>query len=90
MTFGTSPVGTIQRSNSAPVKARQLMLKTFIELLGAEPTIVQYQQLDCLLDGFLWSEETYEIVKKAAEDIHREIHKEDAPWIAYTTINRNR
>ena len=81
MCYGTSPVGTAVRANSGPSKARQKMLETFVELLGIEPSIIQFQQIDILLDGFLWSAKSYAIVKKAAEDVHMEIHKEVAPWV---------
>jgi len=88
--FGTSPVGTKVRAESSPVKARQDMLETFIELLGLEPSIVQYQQIDTILDGFMWSIETYEIVKSAAEAVFVAIHERTAPWIGYQRINEKR
>jgi len=89
--YGTSPVGNKSLADRNPHRRLIEFMTTVTEFLSVLPNIVQFQQADIMLDGFLWSKETYDIVKEAAEKVYLLIHQEAAPWIEYqkNTDRRN-
>jgi len=89
MPYGNSPVGIKSRQIKSVVTARQDFLKTVLSVLEREPSKIHYEQMDTILDGFLWNAETYKIVREAAERVFVAIHKELPGWRDYERQLKN-
>ena len=72
-------IGVESRKDNNSI-ARTDLLRTVVEFLAEEPWINDMRRADTLIDGFLWSEETHEVVKEAAAKVYKIIHREEPSW----------